>query len=273
MWFDTHAHFLEDPRAELQRACQADLAGVLAVGGSLQLNAGAISAASHCPDLVSLALGWERGQAGSIGADEAALLLHKEICKVQRQGLRLVAVGETGLDYHYDTSTAIAQRELFEMQVAMAAELGKPLVIHSRNAEEDTLAILKAAGCKKMAAAGRLGVLHCFTGDRAFAEALIEAGLYISFSGIITFRNAADLRATAAALPLERILTETDSPWLAPVPMRGKTNEPAFVKYVGACLAEARNMPEAELAAATSENARQLFIPPDATLQVPEKHT
>lgn len=167
---------------------------------------------------------------------------------------RVVAIGETGLDYHYDGCSPAEQRQRFETQLEVAGELGLPVIVHTRAAREDTLACLRAHGNP---AAG--GVLHCFTEDRAMAEAAIELGFYVSFSGILTFRNAGDLRETARHLPLERLLVETDAPYLAPVPHRGKTNEPQFVCEVAACLAELRGLPVDQLARITSENCERLF--------------
>ncbi len=171
----------------------------------------------------------------------------------------LAAIGEIGLDYHYTPETGPAQRALFERQVALAAAWELPVVIHSREADADTLAILRSAGSPAMAAEGRLGVLHCFTGDRGFAEDVLAAGLCISFSGILTFRNADALREVARHVPEERLLIETDCPYLTPVPVRGQPNEPAFVKHVARCLAKVRGMDEDRLAALAQATADRLF--------------
>lgn len=265
MWFDSHAHFLEAPDSVLRRAREAGLSGLLAVGGTGELNAGALAAARLAPGFAHLALGWDRSQATKGTGPDAAvdqLLVESEHCRVA--GIPLVAIGEIGLDYHYDAASAFAQRALFERQVALAAEWRLPVVVHSRDADADTLAILRSAGSRALATQGRLGVLHCFTGEAAFAEAVLEAGLCVSFSGIVTFRNADALRGVARQVPEERLLVETDCPYLTPVPLRGQPNEPAFVSHVARCLAKVRAMDEGRLAAVTAANACRLFSVPGA---------
>ena len=168
---------------------------------------------------------------------------------------RIVAVGETGLDYHYvDAVAPERQRERFRTQVRAAREVGLPLIIHTREARADTLAILRE---ERAAEVG--GVFHCFTEDRDTALAAIDLGFAISFSGIVTFRNAEPLRELARELPLESLLVETDSPYLAPVPMRGKENEPAFVRHVADCIARERCVDLATVATATSTNFSRIF--------------
>jgi TatD DNase family protein len=167
---------------------------------------------------------------------------------------RVVAIGETGLDYFRLTGDLTWQRERFRTHIRAARAANKPLVIHTRAAAEDTLRILRE---ERAAEVG--GVMHCFTESLAVAEAAIELGFYISFSGIVTFKNAAGLREVAAAIPLERMLIETDSPYLAPVPHRGKTNEPGFVKHVAEEIARLRGLSPQAVGAATSENFFRLF--------------
>jgi TatD DNase family protein len=166
------------------------------------------------------------------------------------------AVGEIGLDYHYDFSPREVQHEVFRAQVRLARDRRLPVVIHTREAEDDTLAILRQEGGGALS-----GVLHCFTGSPALARAGLDLGFYISFAGIITFPKAADLRGTATLVPIDRLLTETDSPFLAPVPHRGKRNEPAFVSRVVAALAGLRDMSAQEMAAQTRANFEALFKP------------
>ena len=168
---------------------------------------------------------------------------------------RVIAIGECGLDYYYDKSDRGAQRERFAAHIEAARATGLPLVVHTRDAEEDTARMLAEAVGK----GGVTGVLHCFTGSRALAEKGLELGFYVSLSGIVTFKNAADLQETARILPADRMLVETDSPFLAPVPNRGKTCEPAFVADTAAFLAELRGESVEELAAATSANFFRLF--------------
>ena len=166
------------------------------------------------------------------------------------------AIGEIGLDYHYDFSPRDVQREVFRSQVRLARELGWPVVIHTREADADTIAILREEGGGELR-----GVLHCFTGDTALARAGLDLGFYISFAGIITFPKAAALRDTAKCVPLDRLLAETDSPFLAPVPYRGKRNEPAHVAHVVATLAEIHGMDAGDVARATTANFHSLFRP------------
>jgi TatD DNase family protein len=166
------------------------------------------------------------------------------------------AVGEIGLDYHYqrDPTALAAQRAVFRAQLRLAREHRLPVVIHSREADEDTLAILKQEGQDSVR-----GVLHCFTGSKALASGVLDLGFYISFAGIVTFPKASDLLNIAATTPLGRLLTETDCPYIAPVPHRGKRNEPAFVEHVVAKVASVRGMPADQLASRTVENFDALF--------------
>jgi TatD DNase family protein len=166
------------------------------------------------------------------------------------------AVGEIGLDYHYDFSPRDVQQRVFRAQLQLARERGLPVVIHTREAEDDTIATLREAGGGSLR-----GVLHCFTGTPALARRALDIGFYVSLAGIVTFPKAADLRETAKLVPLERLLIETDSPFLAPVPHRGKRNEPALLAAVVAALAADRGIPAGDLAAHTTDNYRALFAP------------
>ncbi|EQA97623.1 TatD DNase family protein [Sphingobium wenxiniae] len=168
---------------------------------------------------------------------------------------RVIGIGETGLDYYYDHSDRDRQQSSFRAHIAAARETGLPLIVHTREAEDDTLAILR----EEMGKGAYGGVIHCFTASGAFADAALELGLYISISGIVTFKNARDLQETAARLPLDRLLVETDSPFLAPVPHRGKSCEPAYVADTARFLAHLRNESIEELAKATSANFHTLF--------------
>ena len=169
---------------------------------------------------------------------------------------RVIALGETGLDYYRLEGRTRAdmgwQRERFARHIEAARDVGKPLVVHTRAAADDTLAMLREQDAHS-------GVLHCFTETWEVARALLDMGFYISLSGIITFKNAADLREVAKKLPEDRILVETDSPYLAPVPMRGKTNQPGYTRYVARVLAELRGCSEAEVEAFTERNCETLF--------------
>lgn len=171
---------------------------------------------------------------------------------------KIIAIGETGLDYYRLQGDLEWQRERFRVHIRASRATGKPLIIHTRAAAEDTLRILREekGGIDQ---GGVAGVMHCFTESLDVALAAIEMGFYISFSGIVTFKSAKELQAVARAVPLERMLIETDSPYLAPVPMRGKTNEPGFVRHVAEYLADLKGVPLSEMAAATTANFRSLF--------------
>lgn len=167
---------------------------------------------------------------------------------------KVVAIGETGLDYFRLKGDLEWQRERFRVHIQAARESGKPLIIHTREAAADTLRIMQEEGAGEIG-----GVMHCFTESWEVAEAAIAMGFYISFSGIVTFKNALSIKEVARKVPLENMLIETDSPYLAPVPYRGKTNEPAYVKYVAEEIAKLRNIPIEDVAEATTRNFFNLF--------------
>lgn len=168
---------------------------------------------------------------------------------------KVVGIGETGLDYYYEHSPRAAQQESFRAHIRAARETGLPLIVHSRDADEDTVSLLREAHAE----APFTGVIHCFTAGPALAEAALELGLYISIAGVVTFKKAEELRETVSRVPLERLLVETDAPYLAPVPMRGKRNEPAFVAHTAERLAALKGVSPEALAQATSENFGRLF--------------
>ena len=166
----------------------------------------------------------------------------------------VVAVGETGLDYYRSEGDLDWQQQRLRRHIRAACEVGKPLIIHSRNARDETIKILKEEKAQEVG-----GVLHCFTETLEMAKQAIDLGFYISFSGILTFKNAIALQEVAKALPLERILIETDCPYLAPMPFRGKPNQPAYVRYVAECLSELRGLPIEEVARVTTDNFFNCF--------------
>jgi TatD DNase family protein len=168
---------------------------------------------------------------------------------------RVIAIGETGLDFYYDHSDRAQQRASFREHICAARQTGLPLIVHTRDAEQDTLEILT----EEMGKGSYPGVIHCFTASQEFADKSLELGLYISISGIVTFKNAADLQNTAKTIPIDRLLVETDAPFLAPVPHRGKTGEPAFVADTARFLAELRGESYEALTAATTDNFYRLF--------------
>jgi TatD DNase family protein len=177
------------------------------------------------------------------------------LVSLANQSGRVVAWGEIGLDYHYDHSPREIQREVFRQQLRRARELNLPVIIHSREANADTIEILE----NELAGYERAGVLHCFGGDLEMAQAAIALGFYVSFAGNLTFKKADDLRDIARQLPLDRLLVETDCPYLTPVPFRGKRNEPARVVETAKCLADLHQKEIEEIAAATSNNFFRLF--------------
>ena len=268
--FDSHAHFpaasATEHRAQIARAREAGLCGILAVGGSPELDPGAIALARECPEFIHLALGLDRDVAETAAPDAATLAasmtrLRGTVARLADEGVIVRAIGEIGLDFSRDPPAAdkAAQIALFEAQLALAAALDLPCSIHSRDADAETLACLERHASPARRRAIRVGVVHCFTGGAAFAAALVELGLCIGLSGILTFRNADPLRAVAAGLPRARILVETDCPYLTPVPMRGRPNESAMLPHTVRCLAAILGLGEDAAAALTTENARRLF--------------
>ena len=187
-------------------------------------------------------------------AESAANLTAGDLIDLTRHP-KVIGIGETGLDFHYDYSPRRVQKSVFEVHIAAARESGLPLIIHSREADDETAATLRAA-----AATGAVtGVLHCFSSGRGLAEAALALGFYVSISGIVTFKAADDLRAIVRDLPLDRILVETDAPYLAPVPHRGRPNEPALIVHTAEKVAELKGISLERLAAATTDNFFRLF--------------
>jgi TatD DNase family protein len=255
---DSHAHldderFSADLGAVLDRAREAGVRRIVTVGTGLASCEAAIGLAQRNPGFVSVSVGIHPHEAA--GADEAALARLMELARSPS----VVAIGETGLDYHYNRSPHDVQRALFESQIRIALSLDLPVVVHCREAYADCLAILKSH-----AGSGLRGVMHCFAADQATAEALIEMGFFISFAGPLTFPSAGKLREVAQLLPMDRLLIETDCPYLAPQPVRGQRNEPAFVRHVAEALAALRGMTAGEVAEITSANAARLFKGLDA---------
>ena len=257
---DSHCHLADDTFASdltdvVARARAAGLERALVVleAGNAKEAAQAEAIASLWPE-TRFAIGVHPHQAHQFASDpdRAAAVVRDQFARTP--GAR--AVGEIGLDYHYDYSPRDVQHAVFRAQLRLARELQRPVIIHTREADADTIAILTEEG---VASVG--GVLHCFTGGLALAEAGLALGLYISLAGIVTFPKAADLRATAGRVPLDRLLVETDSPFLAPVPYRGKRNEPAYVAQVVAMLADVHVVEPAALARQTTANFHSLFRP------------
>lgn len=186
------------------------------------------------------------------------LISENELTKIITSHPKIIGVGETGLDYYYEYAPKNKQKENFVTHINVARKLNKPLIIHTRSADDDTVEILTNSYKEGMFK----GVLHCFTGTRQLAECALNLGFYISASGVITFKKSEDLREIFKSVPLERLLVETDAPYLAPVPFRGKQNEPAFIPYTLQTLAEIKGIAIDKMAEVTSENFKHLFNVP-----------
>ncbi|MGN6376271.1 MAG: TatD family hydrolase [Sphingomonas sp.] len=253
MLADSHCHLnykglAEEQQAVLQRARARGVTAMLNISTRENEWDAVIATAEREPD-VWATVGIHPHEADQHGHVDTAKLVERA------QHPRVVGIGESGLDYYYDHSDRARQQASFRAHIAAARETGLPIVVHTRDAEEDTAAILR----DEMGKGAYPGVIHCFTASQAFADIALELGFYISISGIVTFKNARDLQATAARLPIERLLIETDAPFLAPVPHRGKTGEPSFVADTAAFLAELRNDDVTELQDVTARNFHTLF--------------
>ncbi|MFA7257073.1 MAG: TatD family hydrolase [Kiritimatiellales bacterium] len=263
MFFDTHVHFddfVKDGTLEeiLARAESSNVWKMIAVGGSPEANETAQSVAEAFPGRIYAAAGYDRHLAGPI-LDITAL---RELAAKDTT----VAIGETGLDYFYEPEKDKEQQRLFFQCLETALAVSKPVIVHTRDADDDTLSILTDFSKHWKGNPACLGVLHCFTRDQKMARALLDLGFYISFSGIVTFANADPLREVAKFIPDDRLLIETDSPYLAPVPHRGKRCEPAFVADTAKRLAELRGVAVESLAQTTMNNAMHLFGLKEKTL-------
>ncbi|MEW6713957.1 MAG: YchF/TatD family DNA exonuclease [Nitrospirota bacterium] len=248
---DTHCHldmeaFEGDIDATLKRAADANIAYIINIGSDREGNIKGLQISRNYPNVYS-SVGIHPHDAETF--DDA---LQSELRSWIKEP-KVVAVGEVGLDYHYMHSSKEAQIEAFKKQIALARDSGLPVIIHSREAEDDTMKILRQE------ASGIAGVLHCFSGDIKAAEEAMKLGFYISIAGPITFKKADMLREVARNIPDERLLIETDAPYLSPEPMRGKRNEPAFLKYTAEAVAKIRGVTLEDLARITTLNAKTLF--------------
>jgi TatD DNase family protein len=256
MFFDSHVHFDRFSAdgslpTVLEQAEEAGVCQMMAVGGMAPANELAYSLAQKYPNRIYASAGYDR--------DEALEELDFSALRLFLQDPLVKAVGETGLDYFYKADTATAQKKLFAEHLALAVEFNKPLIVHSRDADEDTLAMLADFADAWKGDAAQKGILHCFTRDLSFARKVLDLGLLISFSGILTFANADPLREVATYVPIDRLLIETDAPYLAPIPKRGNRNEPAFVVHTAKQLAQLKELPLESLAKITTQNARAVF--------------
>ena len=248
--FDTHAHY-DDPRFDEDRdAVLSALPGegvayVTNVGTDLETSRATLALTRRYPHVYG-AVGYHPHEAKSLtdeGLDEVIRMLSEP---------KIVALGEIGLDYYYDLSERDVQREVFARQLEIAKALDVPVIIHEREACKETLDILRASGVRR-------GVVHCFGGSRETARELLNMGFYLSFTGVITFKNARRAWEVVPYVPADRIMAETDCPYLAPVPMRGKRNWSGYVRYVVAMMAEMRQVSFDEMAETTTRNALQFY--------------
>ena len=257
VWVDSHCHLGwvgedgegtdADAETSIREARDAGVVAMVCVGTDLESSRRAVDLAGRHPE-VRATVGLHPHDASRLAEQWADL----ETLATDHLDL-VVAIGECGFDLFYEHSDRAAQETAFRVQIAFAHRLDRALVIHSRDAWDDTFRVLADAGVPSRT------VFHCFTGGPDEAQRALDLGAYLSFSGIVSFKNADDVRAAAARVPLDRMLVETDAPYLAPVPHRGKPNRPAWVVDVGTALAAATGIPTAELAAATRENATAVF--------------
>ena len=254
MLIDSHAHIQGNEydgeiEAVIERARGVGVEKIIAVGGAgdMSSNTDAIALADSF-HAVYATVGMHPHDAKDVGIEELETL----------RGLtthpKVVAVGETGLDYYYNHSSHELQEQAFSSFIHMACETGLPIVVHERDAAEKAAELLRQEGNGKLC-----GVIHCFTGNYQAARAYLDLGFYLSFTGIITFKNAEPLRAVVRQIPLDRILVETDAPYLTPVPHRGKRNEPAYVRFVAETVAKVRGISLEEVASITTANTQKLF--------------
>lgn len=253
MLVDSHCHLnykglVDDQPAVLARARDAGVTAMLNIS-TRESEWDAILATAERESDVWASIGIHPHEADAHPDMDTAKLL------ARAEHPRVIGIGETGLDYYYDHSDRVQQQRSFRAHIAASRDSGLPIIIHTRDAEEDTLYILR----DEMGQGVFPALIHCFTASQAFADAALELGCYISISGIVTFKNAKDLQAAAASIPANRLLIETDAPFLAPVPNRGKVCEPAFVADTARFVAELRGEDESELRVRTAENFYRLF--------------
>ncbi len=269
MLFDSHAHLASFPDDKLdgivKNAISAGVSDVMCTGHEQIMNERTIEICARYHKMLHCALGYDRDCAKAYaGVSRLEIVRAMEgliagmLQQAAQKHVRVAAIGEIGLDYHYSPETAEPQKILFQLQVESAVGLGLPVIVHCRDAEQDTLEILSAVSG---GGGGRVscGVIHCFTGSAEFASKVLNMGFYIGISGIVTFRNAENVREIAKYVPEDRLLIETDSPYLSPMPDRGRVNEPARLESVARKVAEIRGIAYEKVAEMTRANAIRLF--------------
>jgi TatD DNase family protein len=249
---DTHAHldherFKDDVDQVMERAKLAQVQSIITVGADLASSRQAVGFAKRYPKVIAT-VGVHPHDADSVSES----VLNEIAILAQDEGV--VAIGEIGLDYHYDFSPRDVQRRVFAIQISLARKLELPIVVHVREAYQDVMSILKSEHAEDVG-----GIIHCFSGDREVVKDCLDMGFYISVGGILTFANSQELREIVRGLPMDRILLETDAPYLTPVPYRGKRNEPAYIVHVAEALANLKGITFNEVAETTTLNACKLF--------------
>jgi len=252
MLIDTHAHLdsplFDDDRAEvIERAVQAGVTRIVNIGFNRETIPTTLALAQEY-EMIYAAVGWHPQDAVTMKPDDIDWIA--ELCKHPK----VVAIGEIGLDYHWDTSPRDVQQQVFREQIRLARKLGKPIIIHNRDAHRDVVQLLKE---EKAAEVG--GIMHCFSGSPEIAMECVKMNFHISFGGPITFKNAVQPKAVLEKVPLDRLLIETDAPYLTPHPFRGKRNESSYVKLVAEAAAEIKKMTMEEIAQITADNAKKLL--------------
>ena len=252
MLFDSHAH-LDDNRFDgdreevIARAAANGVTGIINIGADMASSRRSVELACRYASVYA-AVGIHPHDAKDAVEEDYA-----QLAAWVKEEPKVLAIGEIGLDYYYDWSPRPVQQEVFKRHIQLAREVGKPIIIHDRDAHGDILAMVKQE------AAGLTGVFHCFSGSLDMAREVIKLGFYVSIAGPVTFDKSVKLKEIAAAVPMDRLLVETDAPYLTPQPYRGRRNEPAHVRYVAEEVARARGLTLAEVAAATTANVKRLF--------------
>jgi TatD DNase family protein len=250
--FDTHAHlnaiqFEEDLEDVIQRALDEGISHIVVVGFDQPTIKGALKLADTY-DFIYAAVGWHPVDAVDMTPEDLQWI------EKLADHPKVVAIGEMGLDYHWDKSPKDVQQRVFRQQIQLAKKVKLPIIIHNREATQDVVDILREEGAEEVG-----GIMHCYSGSLEVAKECMEMNFYISFGGPVTFKNAKKPKEVAKEIPIDRLLIETDCPYLSPHPLRGKRNEPSYVKYVAEAIAELREMPLEDLVKKTTENAKRLY--------------
>ncbi len=249
---DTHAHldfprFDKDRKEVIKRAIDGGVKIIVNIGSSMTSSRNSVELSRRYNEIYSV-VGIHPHNADSFNLNVSKKL------KSLSENKKVVAIGEIGLDFHYDNSPREKQKQAFRAQLRLAKSLDLPVVIHTRDADEETLEILKEENADKIG-----GIMHCFASDKKMAREILDLGFYIAFGGLITFKNLNNLREVVKEVPINKILVETDAPYLTPDPYRGKRNEPLYVKYVAEKISEIKGLSKEEIAKKTTQNAKKVY--------------